>query len=228
MMKDLAQLIDHTALKATTTEDDIRKLCNEAIEYSFKTVCVPTCYVGMANQLLADTGVGITTVVGFPLGNETPAAKAFEAKEAILNGATDVDMVINVGALKDEKYDYVKFDIEEVVKACKQTNPNTIVKVIVETCYLTSEEIEKVTEIVVEAGADFIKTSTGFGTGGATIEDVSLMSKVAAGRIKVKASGGIGDAQTAEAMVEAGAERLGVSRSIAIVTGAKTQENGDY
>ena len=182
----------------------------------------------MANHLLADTGVGITTVVGFPLGNETPAAKAFEAKEAILNGATDVDMVINVGALKDEKYDYVKFDIEEVVKACKETDANTIVKVIVETCYLTNEEIEKVTEIVVEAGADFIKTSTGFGTGGATLEHVSIMSKVAAGRIEVKASGGIGDTQTAEAMVEAGASRLGVSKSIAIMTGQKVEDNGSY
>ena len=227
-MKDLAQLIDHTALKATTTEDEIKQLCNEAIEYNFKTVCVPTCYVGMANHLLADTEVGITTVVGFPLGNETPAAKAFEAKEAILNGATDVDMVINVGALKDEKYDYVKFDIEEVVKACKETDANTIVKVIIETCYLTNEEIEKVTEIVAQSGADFIKTSTGFGTGGATLEHVSLMSKVAAGRIEVKASGGIGDTETAIAMVEAGATRLGVSKSIAIMTGQKTENNGSY
>lgn len=226
-MKELAQLIDHTILKAMTTEEDITKLCKEAIEYNFKTVCVPTCYVAQASHLLADTGVGITTVVGFPLGNETPASKAFQAKEAVLNGASDIDTVINVGALKDEKYDYVKFDIEEVVKAAKEADANTIVKVIVETCYLTDEEIAKVTEIVVEAGADFIKTSTGFGTGGATVEHVAIMSKVAAGRIQVKASGGIGDAETAQKMVEAGATRLGVSKSIAIVTGQKVTD-GSY
>lgn len=225
---NIAQTIDHTLLKATATEEQIKQLCKEAIEYDFKTVCVPTCYVELANQMLQETEIGITTVVGFPLGNETPKAKAFQAKEAILSGATDIDTVINVGALKDGKYDYVQFDIEEVVKASKETNPNTIVKVIIETCYLTKEEIEKATELVIAAGADFVKTSTGFGTGGATLEDVKLMKKVAGDKIEVKASGGISDAKTAAAMIEAGATRLGVSKSIAIVTGEKVVADGSY
>ena len=225
---NIAQTIDHTLLKATATEEQIKQLCEEAIRYGFKTVCVPTCYVTLANQMLKETSVGITTVVGFPLGNETPAAKAFQSKEAILNGATDIDTVINVGALKEGKYDYVKADIEAVVKAAKETNKETIVKVIIETCYLSKEEIEKATELVVAAGADFVKTSTGFGTGGATLEDVKLMKKVAGDQIEVKASGGISDAETAAAMIEAGATRLGVSKSIAIVTGEKVVTDGSY
>ena len=225
---NIAQTIDHTLLKATATEAQITELCNQAKEYQFKTVCVPTCYVAMASHLLEGSGVGVTTVVGFPLGNETPAAKAFEAKEAVMNGATDVDTVINIGALKDQKYDYVKFDIEEVVKASKAADPKTIVKVIIETCYLTPEEIEKATEIVVAAGADFVKTSTGFGTGGATLEDVKIMKKVVGDKIQIKAAGGIGDIDTAKAMIEAGATRLGVSRSIAIVNGEKSEGNSAY
>lgn len=226
-MKNLAQYIDHTALKAMTTESEIKTLCAEAREYNFKTVCVPTCYVALAHKELEGTEIGVTTVVGFPLGNETSAAKAFEAKEAVQNGASDVDMVINVGALKDQKLDYVKSDIEAVVKASKEAKADTIVKVIVETCYLTNEEIAQVTEIVAQAGADFIKTSTGFGTGGATVEHVTIMRENAKGRIQVKASGGISDAQTAQAMIDAGATRLGVSKSIAIVTG-QVAEHGDY
>lgn len=225
---NIAQTIDHTLLKATATEEQIKQLCKEAIEYNFKTVCVPTCYVPIACDLLQGTGVGVTTVVGFPLGNETPAAKAFQAKEAVMNGATDIDTVINIGALKDGKYNYVQFDIEEVVKASKAADANTIVKVIIETCYLTKEEIEKATELVIAAGADFVKTSTGFGTGGAKLEDVQAMKKVAGDKIEVKASGGISDAETAGAMIEAGATRLGVSKSIAIVTGEKAEGNGGY
>ncbi len=225
---NIAQTIDHTLLKATATEEQIKQLCKEAIEYNFKTVCVPTCYVQIAHDLLKDTKIGITTVVGFPLGNETPAAKAFQAKEAVISGATDIDTVINIGALKDKKYDDVQSDIEAVVKASKQENASTIVKVIIETCYLTKEEIEKATELVIKAGADFVKTSTGFGTGGAKLEDVQIMKKVAGDKIKVKASGGISDAQTAGEMIEAGAERLGVSKSIAIVTGEKVENSGSY
>lgn len=228
MQMNIAQTIDHTLLKATATEEQIKQLCEEAIKYNFKTVCVPTCYVALASQMLKGTSIGVTTVVGFPLGNETPAAKAFQSKEAILNGATDIDTVINVGALKDGKYDYVQADIEEVVKAAKETNKETIVKVIIETCYLSKEEIEKATELVIAAGADFVKTSTGFGTGGATLEDVKLMKKVAGDQIEVKASGGISDAETATAMIEAGATRLGVSKSIAIVTGEKVVTDGSY
>ena len=225
---NIAQTIDHTLLKATATQAEIKVLCEQAIEYKFKTVCVPTCYVELASNLLKETEVGVTTVVGFPLGNETPAAKAFQTKEAVLNGATDIDTVINIGALKEGKYDYVQADIEAVVKAAKEANPNTIVKVIIEVCYLTPEEIAKATELVVAAKADFVKTSTGFGTTGATLESVEIMSKTAAGRIEVKAAGGISDAQTAEAMIKLGATRLGVSKSIAIVTGQKVTDGGSY
>lgn len=227
-MLNIAQTIDHTCLKAMATEEDIKQLCEEAITYAFKTVCVPTCYVGMATHLLAETPVGITTVVGFPLGNETSAAKAFEAKEAVIKGATDVDMVINIGALKNEKYDYVKYDIEEVVKAAKEVDENVIVKVIIETCYLEEDEIVKATELVMEAGADFVKTSTGFGTGGATIEHISLMKRTVGDKIKIKAAGGIGDAATAYALIKAGADRLGTSKSIAIVTNAETVQKDGY
>ncbi|PHV70974.1 deoxyribose-phosphate aldolase [Sporanaerobium hydrogeniformans] len=225
---NIAQMIDHTCLKATATEADIKQLCEEAITHNFKTVCVPTCYVAMSAHLLSGTDVGITTVVGFPLGNETPAAKAFEAKEAVLNGATDVDMVINIGALKDKKYDYVKFDIEEVVRATKSVDPKALVKVIIETCYLTPEEIEEVTEIVVQAGADFVKTSTGFGTAGATLENIQLMKKIVGNRIEIKAAGGIGSSEDAKLLIEAGATRLGTSKSIAIIQGEKLGDSGAY
>ncbi len=225
---NISQTIDHTLLRATATEAEIKAICEEAMTYGFKTVCVPTCYVPMAADLLKTTEVGITTVVGFPLGNETAATKAFQAKEAVMNGASDIDTVINIGALKDGKYDYVQFDIEEVVKAAKEADQKTIVKVIIETCYLTKEEIVKATELVVAAGADFVKTSTGFGTGGATLEDVKLMKQAAGERVEVKASGGISNLETAQAMIEAGATRLGVSKSIAIVTGQKAVDSGSY
>lgn len=225
---NIAQTIDHTLLKATATEQEIKALCEEAIKYQFKTVCIPPCYVAVASHLLHETGVGVTTVVGFPLGNETPATKAFQTKEAVLNGATDIDTVINIGALKDGKYDFVQFDIEEVVKAAKEADAKTIVKVIIETCYLTEEEIKKATELVKKAGADFVKTSTGFGTEGATVENVKIMKAIAGDDMQVKAAGGIRNAETAKAMIEAGATRLGVSQSIAVVTGAKAEGNGNY
>lgn len=225
---NIAQTIDHTLLKATATKAQIKELCDQAIEYKFKTVCVPTCYVAMASKLLQGTEVGVTTVVGFPLGNETPETKAFQTKEAVSNGATDVDTVINIGALKDKEYDYVQADIEAVVKAAKEADEKTIVKVIIETCYLTPEEIAKATELVVAAKADFVKTSTGFGTAGATLEAVQIMKKVAGDQIEIKAAGGIGNAETAKAMLEAGATRLGVSKSIAIVTGEQATCDGSY
>ena len=225
---NIALTIDHTLFKATATEAQIKEICEQAMQYNFKTVCVPTCYVTMASKLLEGTNVGVTTVVGFPLGNETPETKAFQTKEAILNGATDVDTVINIGALKDKKYDYVQADIEAVVKAARATDEKAIVKVIIETCYLTEEEIAKATELVVAAKADFVKTSTGFGTSGATLDAVKIMKKVAGDQIEIKAAGGIGDAAMAEAMIEAGATRLGVSRSIAIVIGEKTENDGSY
>ncbi len=224
---NIAQTIDHTLLKATATTAEIKTLCQQAIQYKFKTVCVPTCYVELASQLLKGTEVGVTTVVGFPLGNETPAAKAFQTKEAVLNGATDIDTVINIGALKEGRFEDVQADIEAVVKAAKEAKEDTIVKVIIEVCYLTPEEIAKATELVVAAKADFVKTSTGFGTTGATLESVEIMCKTAAGRIEVKAAGGIGDAEMAEKMINLGATRLGVSKSIAIVTGQKVTD-GSY
>ncbi len=227
-MIDIAQTIDHTCLKPTATEEDIKKLCEEAAQYHFKTVCVPACYVAMATHLLSGTSVGVTTVVGFPLGYTTTAAKAFEAREAVLNGASDIDMVINIGALKNKKYDYIKYDIEEVVKAAKETDFNVIVKVIIETCYLDEDEITKVTEIVVEAGADFVKTSTGFGTGGATIEHIKLMKGIVGDKIKIKASGGISSHDDAKALVAAGADRLGTSKSIAIITGDEPAHQAGY
>ena len=223
---NIAQTIDHTLLKATATDDEIKRVCQEAIQYNFKTVCVPTCYVELAHEILKDTKVGITTVVGFPLGNETPKAKAFQALEAVINGATDIDTVINIGALKDKKYDYVKKDIEAVVEAAKNENETTVVKVIIETCYLSDEEIAKATEIVVESGADFVKTSTGFGTSGARTRDIKIMKSVAGNKIEIKASGGIGDINAAKEMIELGATRLGVSKGIAIINGEET--NGEY
>lgn len=225
---NIAQIIDHTLLKATATEEEIKQLCQEAMTYNFKTVCVPTCYVSLASELLRKSSVGITTVVGFPLGNETPQAKAFQTKEAVRSGASDIDMVINVGALKDKKYDYVKQDIEQVVKAAKQTNEETVVKVILETCYLSKEEIKVACQLAVKAGVDFVKTSTGFGTGGATLEDVQLMKDTVGDQAQVKASGGIGNMEVAKKMVAAGATRLGVSKSIAIVTGQGNNDQGSY
>lgn len=227
-MIDLAQTIDHTCLKATAVEEDIKKLCEEAQQYQFKTVCIPTCYVAMATHLLTGTSVGITTVVGFPLGNQTTGSKAFEATEAVLSGATDIDMVINIGALKNKKYDYVKYDIEQVVSAVKKIDSQAIVKVIIETCYLETDEIIKVTEIVMQAGADFVKTSTGFGTGGATVEHIKLMKSVTEDKIKIKAAGGIGDKSIAKALIEAGADRLGTSKSIAIVTDTEAADSKSY
>lgn len=216
--------IDHTLLKATATKAEIKKLCEEAIEHQFTTVCVSAYYVPFAKTLLEGTSVGITTVVGFPLGNTTAAAKAFEAKEAVENGATDVDMVINIGALKDKDYDSVRNDIKAVVQAAK----GAITKVILETCYLTNEEIEKAIELSIEAGADFIKTSTGFGTDGATLETVQLMKRIAGDQIKIKASGGIRDAKTAQYMIHAGATRLGTSQSVAIISVKESQTKSDY
>lgn len=225
---DIAQTIDHTCLKAIATEEDIKTLCEEAIKYNFKTVCIPPCYVPMATHLLQGTSIGITTVVGFPLGNQTPEVKAFETKDAVINGATDIDMVLNIGALKNQKEEYVKYDIESVVKAAKEIDKNTVVKVIIETCYLTNEEIKQATRLCIESGADFVKTSTGFGLDGAKLEHVQQMKKVAKEDIKIKAAGGIGDAQTAKMFLEAGADRLGTSRSISIVTNTKVATNDTY
>ncbi|WP_336776960.1 deoxyribose-phosphate aldolase [Paenibacillus sp. MMO-58] len=215
---EVAAYIDHTALKAETTKQEIIKLCEEAKQYHFATVCVNPGYVALAAQELAGSGVGITTVVGFPLGATTTYAKAEEAKDAIASGATEVDMVINVGLIKSGDFEGVKRDVEGVAQACKG---KAVLKVILETGLLTDEEKVRSCEICKEAGADFVKTSTGFGKGGATVEDIALMRRTVGPDLGVKASGGVRDLETALKMIEAGASRIGASSSVAIVTGGQ-------
>ena len=209
----LNKYIDHTILKATASNSDVQKLCEEAIEHEFYSVCVNGCYVVDAKHLLQGTDVKIAAVVGFPLGAMTTAAKIFEAKEAVENGASEIDMVINVAKLKDGEFEYVENEIRQI----KEAIGDNVLKVIIETCYLTDEEKVKACELSLVAKADFVKTSTGFGTGGATYEDVKLMKSVVGDNAKVKASGGVRDKETAEKYVELGAERLGTSSGIDIV-----------
>ena len=209
----LNKYIDHTILKATASSADVQKLCEEAIEHEFYSVCVNGCYVADAKQLLQGTDVKVAAVVGFPLGAMTTASKVFEAKEAIENGASEIDMVINVAKLKDGEFDYV----ENEILLIKEAIGDNVLKVIIETCYLTDEEKVKACELSLVAKADFVKTSTGFGTGGATYEDVKLMKSVVGDNAKVKASGGVRDKETAQKYVDLGAERLGTSSGIEIV-----------
>jgi deoxyribose-phosphate aldolase len=209
----LNKYIDHTILKATASSSDVQKLCEEAIEHEFYSVCVNGCYVADAKHLLQGTDVKVAAVVGFPLGAMTTAAKVFEAKEAVENGASEIDMVINVAKLKDGEFEYVENEIRQI----KEAIGDNVLKVIIETCYLTDEEKVKACELSLVAKADFVKTSTGFGTGGATYEDVKLMKSVVGDNAKVKASGGVRDKETAQKYVELGAERLGTSSGISIM-----------
>lgn len=211
----LASIIDHTLLKANATRDQIERLCDEAVANGFASVCVNSCWVAPAAERLAESPVKVCTVIGFPLGAMSTAAKAAEATCAVADGADELDMVINVGWLLAGETDAVREDISAVVEAAR----GRCVKVILETCLLTPEQIQQACELSVEAGAAFVKTSTGFSTGGATVEDVALMSRTVAGRCKVKASGGIHTAAEAQAMVDAGADRIGTSSGIAIVAG---------
>ena len=215
---NIARYIDHTLLKADSTEKDIIQLCDEAKQYQFATVCVNPSWVKIAAKELKDSGVGVATVVGFPLGATTTFAKVAETRDAIASGATEVDMVINIGALKSKDEITVYQDIKQVVQAA---NRQAVVKVIIETGLLTYEEKKRACMIAKEAGADFVKTSTGFGPGGATVEDVQLMREVVGSQIGVKASGGIRDYASAKAMIEAGATRIGASAGVAIVQGEK-------
>lgn len=217
-MKDITQYIDHTVLKADAVTADIDKICQEAVEYNFKTVCIQPYWVPYAVEQLAGSDVGITTVIGFPLGANTSEIKALEAKQALKDGATEVDMVINIGALKSEDYDTVFNDIKAVVDAVAG---EAVVKVIIETALLTKSEKVRASELAKKAQADFVKTSTGFSTGGATIEDIKLMRATVGPDMGVKASGGIRDYADAIAMIEAGATRIGASSGIAIVEGSK-------
>lgn len=209
----LNKMIDHTILKADAKREDVVRYCEEAKEYEFMSVCVNSCNVKIVKKELDGSDVKVCCVVGFPLGAMATEAKAFEAKYCVDNGADEIDMVINIGALKDENYDYVKKDIEEVVKA----SSGKVVKVIIETCLLSDEEKKKACELAKEAKADFVKTSTGFSTGGATVEDVKLMKSVVGDELKVKASGGVRTKEDAMKMIEAGADRIGASSGINIV-----------
>lgn len=219
--REIARYIDHTNLKPYATKEDIIKLCDEAIQYGFYAVCVNPYRVKLAKDYLREKGadVRVASVIGFPLGATPTEVKVFEAKKALDDGADELDMVINIGALKDGDYEYVKRDIEEVVKVAHEKGAK--VKVIIETCYLTDEEKVKACELAKEAGADFVKTSTGFGSGGATVEDVKLMRKVVGPDMGVKASGGIRTYEQAVAMIEAGANRIGTSSGVKIVEGAQ-------
>lgn len=216
-----AQMIDHTLLKADATEEKVLALIEEAKEYQFKSVCLNPTWVAFAAEKLKETDVLVCTVIGFPLGASTSAVKAFETKDAISNGAGEIDMVINIGALKDRKDALVEADIRAVVDAAE----GTLVKVIIETCLLTDEEIVRACELSVKAGADFVKTSTGFSTGGATVEDVTLMRQTVGPDIGVKASGGVRSGEDFDALVKAGATRIGASSGISIVKGEVSDSN---
>ena len=212
---NLAKVIDHTLLKPAATRAQIETLCREAAEHGFCSVCVNPYWVALAAQLLKGTGVKTCTVIGFPLGANTTAVKVFEAKNALENGADELDMVINIGALKSKDYDTVLQDI----RALRDLGDNFVLKVIIETSELTDEEKVKACELAAEAKADFVKTSTGFTKGGATVHDVALMKKSIPAGMQVKASGGVRTREDAEAMLAAGATRLGASSGIKIVEG---------
>lgn len=216
-------MIDHTLLKPEATKEQVEKLCAEAKEYTFASVCVNPTWVKISAELLAGTPVKVCTVIGFPLGATTPETKAFETTDAINNGAGEIDMVLNVGALKSQDLELVKRDIEAVVNAAKG---KAIVKVILETCLLTKEEIKVASKLSKEAGADFVKTSTGFSTGGATAEDVALMREVVGPDLGVKASGGVRSLEDVQKMIEAGATRIGASSGVSIAQGLTS--NSDY
>lgn len=209
----LNKTIDHTILNPDATKDEVIKVIDEAKAHEFASVCLQPCWVSLAAERLADSSVKVCTVIGFPLGANTKIVKAFEAKEAVENGADEVDMVLNIGALKSGEYDLVLEDMKAVREAAKEA----VVKVILETCLLTDEEKKKACALAKEAGLDFVKTSTGFSTAGATTDDVKLMREAVGETMGVKASGGIRDRETAEAMIAAGASRIGASKSIAIV-----------
>lgn len=207
------KMIDHTVLKADTPLETVKRICDEAMEYGFASVCINPCHVAYCADYLKDSDVNVCTVIGFPLGANTSAVKAFETKDAIANGADEIDMVMNIGALKDKNYDLVRDDVKAVVEAAN----GTLVKVILETCLLTEDEIKKACELCVEAKADYVKTSTGFSTRGATIEDVRIMKEAVHGKAKVKAAGGVRTPENMVKIVAAGADRIGTSAGCSLV-----------
>lgn len=207
------KMIDHTVLKADTPLETVKRICDEAMEYGFASVCINPCHVAYCADYLKDSDVNVCTVIGFPLGANTSAVKAFETKDAIANGADEIDMVMNIGALKDKNYDLVRDDVKAVVEAAN----GTLVKVILETCLLTEDEIKKACKLCVEAKADYVKTSTGFSTRGATIEDVRIMKEAVHGKAKVKAAGGVRTPEDMVKIVAAGADRIGTSAGCSLV-----------
>jgi deoxyribose-phosphate aldolase len=213
--QQLIDIIDYTLLTPTATKEEIKAFCEETIEYGFKTVFVNPYYVSYAHRLLDPHGIKVGVPIGFSLGGATTHVKVEETKEAIKNGATEIDMLVNLGALKSGEYDVVRDDIAAVVKAAG----GLTTKVIIETALLTDEEKVKVTELIIEAGADFVKTATGFNGGGATVEDVKLLKSVAGDKIQVKAAGGVKTYEDAVNIVEAGATRIGASGAVAIISG---------
>lgn len=221
-LKEILAKVDHTLLSVDSTWDEIKVICDDALTYQTASVCIPAAYVKRASEYIKEEAnerkvepVKVCTVIGFPNGYSTTAVKCFEAEEAIMNGADEIDMVIHVGALKDKKYDDVLKDIKSVKTVCG----DRVLKVIIETCLLTDEEKVKMCEIVNESGADYIKTSTGFSKGGATLHDVEIFAKNIKAPVKIKAAGGISSMEDAEAFVKAGADRLGTSRIVKIVKG---------
>ena len=219
---NVPERIDHTVLRPDATKADVLRLCHEAMEFRFTVIFVPPCYVDEAVDAVAGSAIRVGIPIGFPLGGHTTKTKVTEAIEAVARGARVLDMVINVSRLKSGDHEYVRQDIAEVVKATAGVEH----KVILETCYLTQQEKRTACQLVVEAGADYVKTSTGFGAAGATVEDVRLMKETVAGRAKVKASGGIRDWKTTLAMLEAGADRIGTSASLVIVAEWQRQQSG--
>lgn len=213
--------IDHTLLKATATKEQITKLCDEAKEYNFYAVCVSGCYVELVKKEMQNSDIKIAAVIGFPLGAMTTEAKVFEAKNCIENGASEIDMVINVGKLLDGEYEYV----EQEIRLIKETIGNNVLKVIFENCYLSKEQIKTASQLAVNAGADFVKTSTGFGTDGATFKDVQLMKDVVKDNAQIKAAGGVRDSVTAEKYIKMGVTRLGTSSGVSLVTTGVSDDN---
>jgi len=215
--EQLAKLIDHTLLKPDTTEDSIKQLCKEAKEFKFCSVCVNPTYISLASSILNGTEVKVCSVIGFPLGASTPEVKALEAEKAIINGASEIDMVMNIGALKSQDYELVKKDISEVVERARTSQKDIIVKVILETGLLTKHEKEIACKLVKETDANFVKTSTGFNAPGATVYDVELLKKSVGPNVKVKASGGIRTFREAIKLINAGADRIGTSSGVLII-----------
>lgn len=218
--KAILSIVDHTLLLQGSTWEEIKAICDDGMKYETASVCIPTCYVKQAKDYMGDK-CKVCTVIGFPNGNYTTATKVFETKDAVANGADEIDMVINIGMLKAKEYDYVLEEIKQIKEACD----GRILKVIIETCLLTEEEKIKMCEIVTASGADFIKTSTGFSTAGATFADVELFAKYVGENVKIKAAGGISSMDDAEKFIELGASRLGTSRIVKIV---KNEEASGY